>query len=149
MRVLTERRRKRQAGNILVEFALSFFLMFWIFSGLFQFGYAFYAYDQLVSAVRDGARYAANHPYTSTTTTPDTTFSTHVKNMVVYGSPSPAAGAPPVAKGLTTANVRIVVTDGGTGSISAPSAITVSVQSFNLDAVFATFKMDGRPAATF
>jgi hypothetical protein len=69
--------------------------------------------------------------------------------MVVYGSPSPASGSQPAAKGLTTSNVKISVSGGGAGTIIAPSSITVSIQHFNLDAVFGIFRMDGRPIATF
>jgi Flp pilus assembly protein TadG len=132
-----------------MEVALCSFLLFLVFSGIFRFGYSFYAYGQLVSAVRNGARYASNHGYASGTTTPDAAFLADVKNMVVFGSPAPLSSAQAVAKGLSTANVKIDVTAGSAGAIQTPVEITVSIQNFDLDAVFAVFRMDGRPFATF
>ena len=49
---------KRERGNALIEFALSFFLLFAMFAGIFQFAYSFYVYNALVTAVREGARRA-------------------------------------------------------------------------------------------
>src|SRR5690349_6943876 len=85
-------RGRVERGEALIEFALSFFLIFAIFSGIFQFGYTFYVYNSLVNAVREGARYASIKPYDSTTTTPSSAFQTAVQNMVVYGDANPANG---------------------------------------------------------
>ena len=67
---------------MMIEFALSFFLIFGFFAGTFQFGYMFYAYNTLVNAVRDGARYASLKPYDSASATPSSGFQTAVQNQV-------------------------------------------------------------------
>jgi Flp pilus assembly protein TadG len=134
---------------VIVEFAISFFLIFWTFSGMFQFGYAFYAYNNLINAVRDGARYGSICPYSSTTTTPDATYSNNVKNMVVYGTPAPAQNATPVVAGLSTSNVNITMATLGTGTLSPPSKVTVSIQNFSINVIFGSVTFNGRPVATF
>jgi Flp pilus assembly protein TadG len=138
-----------QRGNTLIEFAVSFFLLFAFFSGMFQFAYGFYTYNTLVNAIRQGARYASTKPYDSTSTTPSATFSSAVQNMVLYGARTPAPGQPPVVAGLTANNVLVTVTGGGTGSLTAPAQMTVSIVNFQIYAVFTTFNLAGRPNATF
>jgi hypothetical protein len=148
-RTASTARRRRQSGNTIVEFAVTSALMVGMFTGMFQYGYAFWAYNALVNAVRNGARYGSNSPYSSLNTTPDADYSDRVKKMVVYGTPVPADGAQPVVKGLSTNNVSIVVTGAGTGSLTPPAKITVKIVNFNLDAVFGTIQLNGKPTATF
>jgi len=141
---------RRQSGSVIVEFALSFFLIFWTFSGMFEYGYAFFAYNNMENAVRDGARYASNYPYSSTSTTPDTTYSTNVQNMVLYGTPSPANNATPVVAGLTSSNVNITMTPGTSGgTLTPPAYVTVSIQNFTIDVFFGTVTFNGKPTVTF
>ena len=142
-------RRPRERGNALIEFALSFFLIFAVFSGIFQFAYSFYVYNTLVVAVREGARYASLKPYDSTTTTPTAGFRDAVRNMVVYGDPQPANGAQPIVPGIQTSNVTLTVTGGGSGTLTAPAQMTVSITGFSVDAVFGTWNLNGKPNATF
>lgn len=143
------RRSRGERGDALIEFALSFFLVFAVFAGIFQFAYSFYAYNTLVNAVREGARYASLKPYDSTTTTPTSAFLSAVQNMVVYGDPNPAQGAKPVVPGLQPSNVALTVTGGGTGTLTAPTQMTVSITGFTVDAVFGTWNLTGKPNATF
>jgi Flp pilus assembly protein TadG len=140
---------RRERGNALIEFALSFFLIFAMFAGIFRFGYSFYVYNTVVNAVRNGARYASIKPYDSITTTPSNAFASDVKKMVVYGDPNAANGARPVVPGLTTAHVQLTVTGSLAGSLTAPTAITVSINGFNIDAVFGSLNLDGKPKASF
>ena len=142
-------RTKLERGEALIEFALSFFLIFAIFSGIFQFAYTFYVYNSLVNAVREGARYASLKPYDSTTTTPTSAFQTAVQNLVVYGDANPANGAKAVVPGLTTAKVAVTVVGGGTGTLTTPSLMTVSINGFQIDAVFGTLNLNGKPTASF
>jgi len=142
--------RSRERGDALIEFALSFFLIFAVFAGIFQFAYSFYVYNTLIMAVREGARYASLKPYDSTTTTPSGTFLTAVQNMVVYRDASPANGTPPVVAGLTPGKVTLVVTGGPTGgTLTAPTQMTVSITGFTIDAVFSTWNLTGKPNCTF
>ena len=146
---ITKRRHEAQGGNTLIEFAMSFTILFLVLAGVFQFGYGFYAYNVLVNSVRDAARYGSNYPYSSTTTMPDTTYLTNVQNMVVYGTPSPASGANPMVAGLTTRNVSVVMTGGKTGGLTPPARVTVSIVNFTLDAAITTFSLNGRPNCSF
>jgi len=142
--------RSRERGDALIEFALSFFLIFAVFAGIFQFAYSFYVYNTLVTAVREGARYASIKPYDSTTTTPSNSFLTAVQNMVVYRDANPAQGATPVVAGLQLSNVALVVTGGPTGgTLTAPTQMTVSITGFAVDAVFSTWNISGKPNCTF
>jgi Flp pilus assembly protein TadG len=143
------RRAPRERGNALIEFALSFFLIFAVFSGIFQFAYSFYVYNTLVVAVREGARYASLKPYDSISTTPSSGFRDAVRNMVVYGDPNPANGTPPIVPGIQTSNVLLTVTGGGSGTLTAPTQMTVSITGFSVDAVFGTWNLNGKPNATF
>jgi len=135
---------------MMIEFALSFFLIFGFFAGIFQFGYMFYAYNTMVNAVRDGARYASLKPYDSATATPSSDFLTAVQNQVVYGDPSPSDGATPILNGLTTSNVSLVVTPGTAGlAMTPPAAMTVSITNFQINSVFSTTTLNGRPSSTY
>jgi Flp pilus assembly protein TadG len=126
----------------MVEFAIGAGMLVAVFTGVFEFGYAFYVYNNLVAAVDNGARYAAYRTYDSSTTTPSVAFSTGVKNMVVYGQPS--VGAKAVVPGLATANV--VLTPIFTGNV--PTGMTVSLSGYSLNAVFKTFTLN-KPVATY
>jgi Flp pilus assembly protein TadG len=139
----------RERGNALIEFALSFFLLFAVFSGIFQFAYSFYVYNALVTAVREGARYASLKPYESTTTTPSSAFQAAVQNMVVYGDANPAQGAKPVVAGLTAGNVTVVPTGGGTGTLTTPTQMTVAITNFKVDSVFGSWTLTNKPNVTF
>jgi len=134
-----------QRGSVFIEFALSFLVLFSIFTGAFEFGYAFYAYNTLVNAVREGARYASLKPYDSASSTPSTAFNTAVQNMVVYANPSPSNGATPILRGLSTSNVNLTVLSNG----EAPMQMTVSISNFSIDAVFGTVVLNGNPSVSF
>lgn len=132
-----------QRGSILVEFALTFLLLIALFSGAFEFGYVLFAYNTLVSAVREGARYASLRPYDSASSTPSPAFATAVQNMVVYGDP--AGGTTPVLRGLAASNVQVSILTSG----SAPLQVTVSITGFSVDAVFGTVILNNKPACSF
>lgn len=135
--------KHNQRGSILVEFALTFIILITVFSGAFEFGYAFFAYNTLVNAVREGSRYASLRPYDSITSTPTSAFNTAVQNMVVYSNP--AGGTTPILRGLTTSNVQLSVLNSG----SAPLQVTVSITGFSLDAVFGIVTLNGKPSCSF
>lgn len=139
------KRPHREEGSVFIEFALTFLLLFTVFAGAFEFGYAFYAYNLLVNATREGARYASGKPYDSATSTPSTAFQTAVQNMVVYGDPNPPAGTAPILRGLNTSNVNLTVTSDGV----QPLQMTVSVSNFALDAVFGVVTLNNKPSVSF
>lgn len=126
------RRGNARAGSVLIEFAGSLLLLSTLFAGIFRIGYTFYAYQNLVNAVRAGARYASRGPGGAD---PES-----VRNLVVYGETRPAPGAKPVVPGLTPGNVELSV---------QPRTATVSVHGFEIDSVFMKVRLDGRPTVTF
>ena len=139
----------RERGEALIEFALSFFLIFTAFSGIFRFAYSFYCYNALVAAVREGARYASLKPYDSITTAPSASFLTAVQNMVVYADANPPGGTKPVVPGIQPGNVALTVTGGGTGTLTVPTQMTVAISGFTIDAVFGIWNLNGKPNCTF
>ena len=139
------KRRPGQEGSVFVEFALTFLVLFVVFAGAFEFGYGFYAYNTLVNAAREGARYASMKPYDSATSTPSNAFNTAVQNMVVYANPDPPHGASAILHGLSTSNVSLTVTSNG----GEPLQVTVSISNFPLDAVFGTITLNNKPSVTF
>ena len=149
-------RRTRQTGergNALIEFAFAFTFISVLFTGVFQFGYTFYLYNNLVTNIRAGARYAAQKSYTPGTGStagnpiPAATFVSAVQNVVVYGTPQ--VGTTPLVPGLTTANIQVVPTVDSNG---IPQSITVRISPttpFNLNAVVGSTRLAGKPAVTF
>jgi hypothetical protein len=91
-----------------------------------------------VNAVRAGARYASLQPAGSGAVDPE--FAKAVRNMVVYGEPTPSAGAKPVVPDMTAEHVQLIL---------GPATATVSVHDFQIDALFSKVRLDGRPTVTF
>jgi Flp pilus assembly protein TadG len=134
----------------MLEFALSALLLTSVFTGTFQFGYTFYVYNKLVTGVTTGARYASLHALTNDNNqTVPASFTTDVKNMVVYGTPTPGASATAVAPGLSTANVSVVVGFTGAGTPSnRPTEVTVQIVNYQVNAVFKLFTFTNKPSLT-
>lgn len=131
-------RRKSQRGHAMIELAISAGVMVAFLGGTFQFGYTFYVYNQLVSAVGDGARYASVKPLTADREADKAT----IRNMVVFADPRPSPSAVPVVRNLKPENVRVTYTPDG-------SAVQVAIQNYKVDAVFGEFEFSGRPAVEF
>jgi Flp pilus assembly protein TadG len=136
-------RARRSAGNAIIEFALIFPLIFTIFTGVFQFGYALYVYNELQTAVRSGARYASALAYESSAGSPAPAYLQAVRNTVVYGSPT--ASGSPVVPGLTTSHVSVSVSS----SNNVPDKVSVAITNYSLNALFKSYALSGKPAATF
>ena len=130
-------------GNAILEFALSSVILIYVFTGVFQFGYSMYLYNELEAGVRAGIRYAslAGISNNADSTIP-TAYSTAVQNMVVYGTPSPVQNQAPVIKGLTTGVVTVGVNfDSG----HVPTDVSVKISSYSVDAIFKTFTFANKP----
>ena len=129
-------------GNAMIEFALSFAILVPVFLGTYEFGYAFYIYNEMQSAVRGGARYASLRTYDSATSTPSEAFVTAIQNVVVYGDPS--GGEVPIVPGLAPENVTLTVTfDSG-----MPRQVTVGINDFQADAAVAMLEFTMKPRVT-
>jgi Flp pilus assembly protein TadG len=140
--------RRRARGQILVEFALVSPLLLGLLFGAIQFGYAFYTYNNLAKAVSGGARFASMHTYygvCTTSCTSDTAFSTAVKNVVVYGTPTPSGSPSPVVHGLTTSNVTVTVP----AVNNVPTAVTVAITGYSMSLPLTTVTLTNKPAAKF
>ena len=129
--------KQRQRGHALIEMAISLTVIVTLISGVFQMGYVFYTYDQLVTAVGNGARYAA--------TSADTDVN-KIRNMVVFGDAEPAANASPVVSNLKPELVDVRWIKNGTGAISA---VNVSIREFTVDSFFRVFRFSNRPGVEF
>jgi Flp pilus assembly protein TadG len=136
-------RKQSQKGSALVEFAIGSSILMAVFAGTYQFGYSFYVYNNLQTAVNNGAKYASLRTYEQATGTPSSCFSDAVENMVVYGNPS--GGTIPVAPNLGTDNVFIVTTF----SNGVPSTMTVGISNYTIDAVFKRFPLTNKPQVTY
>lgn len=133
--------KKRNAGHAMIELAVSAAVMITCIAGTFQFGYTFFVYNQLVTAVGNGARYAATRPVG----TDREKTNQAIRNMVVFGDPAPAPDARPVVSGLTPEQIAV----NWTQESGAPSAVSVAVRDFTIDAVFTKFRFENRPAVEF
>src|SRR5229473_1106984 len=139
------RRFKSKRGSSMVEFACAAPLAIMILAGTFQFGYTFYVYNQLQLSIRGGVRYASLMDYKGTSSACVANTQDTVRNVVVYGSPTPAAGASPVVRGLANSNVNVNFNPDANG---VPTNVTVSATGFSVDAVFTTFTFNGKPMAS-
>jgi hypothetical protein len=139
-------RNRTQRGHAMLELAFSAALMVTCLTGTLQFGYTFYVYDKLVSAVGNGGRYAAQRTYRAATPQDLEKGEAAIRNMVVYGDPEPAADAVPLAPGLTPAQVEVSYVGGEAG---APSAVDVSIVNYTVHAVAGSFTFNRRPFVEF
>lgn len=135
---------RARRGNALIEFAIAASLLTSVFAGVWQFGYTFYLYNTLESAVRNGARYGSLATYDGGAWL-GSAFRTRVKNMTVYGNPNPTGAPKPVVPGLTTDKITVNVAFNGV----APSRITVQVDNFRINALFAAFTLNAKPQCAF
>ncbi len=134
--------KRRERGHAMIELALSATVMITCLAGTFQFGYTFYVYNQLVTAVGNGGRYAATRTLRAETDKAETA----IRNLVVYGDTKPDADAKPVVAGLTPEQVEVRWVRDGSG---APSAVGVAIREYKVDAVFKTFTFAERPGVEF
>jgi Flp pilus assembly protein TadG len=132
-------RNRRESGNAVLEFAIAVPLLWACFAGVFQMGYAFFVYNALMTSVANAAGLGAKMDYDLASTG---AFNSALKNMVVFGDTT--AGTSSLVPGLTTENVTVTVTQAG----SMPTAITVAIQNYSVDAVFTRFTFSGKPRAT-
>ena len=128
---------KSERGTALVEFALtaSFFLM--MIMAIVSGGHLFFTHNAMVESTRRGARYAATlaKPATEFCVNNSTTV-TPVKNMVLYGTPTPAVGATPLVNNLTAENITVCYSnDFGV----AQGTVSVKIENYSY-----TFAVAGR-----
>jgi Flp pilus assembly protein TadG len=133
-------RQKSERGNAMLEFALGWAILWLLFSGVYQIGYSYYVYNTLMLSVADAAELGAVLDYD---TASPSTYTTALKNMVVYGDE--LAGTKSLVPNLTTDNVLVNVTIDSAGM---PRDVTVSITGYTINAIFATFNLNNKPRAT-
>ena len=143
--------KNRESGNALIEFSLSIIAMTLLMIGTFQFGYAFYVYNQLQAAVRSGARFAASQDYQLNVNNQGNPSATcqqkmidNVKNVVVYGTQSPPNNAVPIVRGLATSNVAVNYNEDDN---SFPLRVDVWITNFSISSIGGSFSINGKPFA--
>lgn len=110
-----------ERGQSVLEFALILPLMLVVTLGIIEFGRAYYQYNTLTKAIRDGARYMSKHVYSSA-------YETNTKNLVVYGNTF--GTGTPILPGLTTAKIVVTPVPSGATPASPPDWLTVSVNAY-------------------
>jgi Flp pilus assembly protein TadG len=140
-----KRGRAGERGHAMLELAVSAGVMVSCLVGTFQFGYTFYTYNQLVTAVGNGARYAAQRTYLAGSDDLEL-GNAAIRNMVVYGDPQPPSDAAPVVPKLTPAEVEVRWDLGPDGT---PLNVNVAIKGYTTDAIFRSFTFDGRPSVQF
>lgn len=135
-----------ERGHAMLELAISASVMVSCLVGTFQFGYTFYVYNQLVTAVGNGGRYAAMRTYRGASDQDVERGNRAIRNMVAYGDPEPGPDAAPVAAKLAPEQVEVrwIMDEKGT-----PAAVNISIRDYSVDAVFKTFTFTGRPSVEF
>src|ERR1700748_2794344 len=99
--------RAREKGHAMLELAMCASVLVACLAGTFQFGYTFYVYNQLVTAVGNGARYASGRTYRAASPKDIEQGNDAIRNMVVYGAPPPDGAAQPVVPGLKKEEVGV------------------------------------------
>lgn len=133
-------RRNSERGNAMLEFALGFSLLWMLFSGIYQIGYAYYIYDRLTVATANAVQLGSRIGYD---TGSPATFTTTLQNMVLYGSET--AGTYPIVPNLTAANVAVNAHLDANG---IPRYVTVNITGYTINALFTSFSLPNKPGAT-
>lgn len=134
-----QQRHLLERGNAIIEFALGIGLLALLFNGIFQFGWSFYQYNRVQTLVSNAAVLAARLDFDADQ--PDL-FTNAIKNMVVYGTPS--GGTTPIVPSLSTANINVDVNPSG----GMPTDVTITVRSFQINAVFTRYHLINKPRVT-
>jgi TadE-like protein len=139
-------RGSHQRGHVMLELAISAAVMVSCLGATVQFGYTFYIYNQLVSAVGSGGRYAAMRTYRAASPQDLEKAKTAIRNMVVYGDSRPVPDTPPQVANLRPEQVRVEwVMD----ESERPAAVNVAIADYTVDAAFGMFRFSGRPAVEY
>ncbi len=115
------KRKREERGVELIELAFVLPLLLLISLGTIEFGRAYYTYNILSKALRDGARYAATSRIKSDGTwvsTENPSVDTRTKNLVIYGNV--AGSGNKVIPDLNTGQIFVVRNPDSTGNTGVP-----------------------------
>jgi Flp pilus assembly protein TadG len=140
-------RRQNQRGHAMIELAVSAGVMVACLAGTVQFGYTFYIYNELVTAVGNGGRYAAMRTYRAAAPSDIEKGKAAIRNMVAYGDSHPAPSALPQVASLKPEQVQVdwIMDDSG----SQPIAVNITIVDYTVDAAFGMFRFTGKPAVEY
>jgi hypothetical protein len=135
--------RVRERGIAALEFALSWAILWLVFSGVYQFGYSFYVYNRLMIAVANAAQLGSRIGYD---TANPAAFTTTLQNMVLYADETvPAQNAAPIVTGLTAGVISV---NASTDAQGIPRDVTVTIVSYTIDGLFGKINLNNKPRAT-
>jgi Flp pilus assembly protein TadG len=133
-------RRKSERGNAMLEFALGWSILWLMFAGVYQIGYAYYVYNVLSVSIANAAEFGSRLSYD---TSSPSTYTTAVTNMVLYGDET--VGTHTVVPNLTSSNVIVSVNADAAGM---PRDVTVNITDYTINALFTSFSLPNKPSAT-
>lgn len=122
MRAGSPKRRRKQRGVAMVEFAITLPLLLLLMLATAELGHLICQYDTLTKAVRDGARYAASTSALGSTGLVSVTpqIQTAVANLVATGNINGSGSALLPSFSAST----VTVSDAGNGYVSVSAAYT-------------------------
>jgi Flp pilus assembly protein TadG len=130
---------KSERGNALIEFALGWSLLWLMFAGVYEVGYAFYVYNVLLASAADAAQLGSKLDYD---TASPSAYTTALKNMVVYGDKT--AGTKSLLPNLTTSNVAVTLSPAS----GMPQDVTITITGYTIDAFFTSYSLNNKPRVT-
>jgi hypothetical protein len=133
-------RRKSEHGNAMLEFAVGWSILWLLFSGVYQIGYAYYTYNALLVSTANAVELGSRLGYD--TGSPGT-YTTALKNMVLYGDET--AGTSTVVPKLLASNVNVHV---GLDSTGTPRDVTITISGYTINAIFTSYTLPNKPRAT-
>lgn len=135
---------RQQRGVAAVEMAIVVSLLLVLMLAVGELGRAFFQYNTLTKAVRDGARYVSRNALDGTLGIVNITaqVNTETKNLVVYGTAG--GGGSSMLPGFTTADVSVVDAGANNVTVSAVYAYAPVV-----GATLPTFGLGSNPSLTF
>lgn len=124
---LSAPRPSGEEGVAAVEFAIVVIVLLLIVAGIVEFGRAFWYYDALTKATRDGARYMSS----ANVATIASTSSTTAKALVVS-----TANAARISPALASGNVDVTCLDSSYGVVTcqnntAPANVRVAIVNYS------------------
>lgn len=129
---------KSDQGNTIIEFAIVSTVFFMMLVAIVAGGHLYYTHNALVEATRRGARYAVLHCKPSQTGCANSgTVVANVKDIVVYGTDAPAAGATSLIPNLQPSNVIVTYSTSPAFGVGA-GTVTVTIDNYTFPFVLPT-----------
>jgi Flp pilus assembly protein TadG len=110
--------RQSERGSTLVEFSIAALVFFIALFGVLEVARLLWTYNAIADGVRLGARFATMRAPNSAAA---------VRNVVRYGTASPAVGASPIVYGLTDGHIGVTYDNMGVRL----GTVSVSVNNFS------------------